>query len=372
MSNTPDHSERDHAPFSPSSLKYVAACAGYEGRSGTSAAAEKGTRIHEALEVRDPSALHDEEEIEIYDKIVLEEAQFNNTIFGSEEFEEMNEIQVHVDLGDTSTWGTCDRFLVSENKAVMADYKTGISPIDTPKENWQAKAYTLGAFQAFPDVDEIVFVFYIPVRGEVLYDTFTRDDVPTLTEELSSVILKGEKIRPKWEEGTPDLDELTPTVNCRFCKYEDKCPSLGGLAIKIASKVAEDSIPDVDIENPEDPETLEKLWNIAKIVANWSDRIKKKAVAVAKEGTEFPSLSLRSMGSTRSCLDNKKLINIAGEFDLDKEEVLNTAKFPLSKIAKMVGSTAQEGEKMQKANDFLDALESADIIDISQERFTLS
>ena len=38
----------------------------------------------------------------------------------------------------------------------------------------------------------------------------------------------------------------------------------------------------------------------------------------------------------------------------------------------MVGSTAVEGEKMQKANDFLDALESADIIDISQERFTLS
>ena len=198
MSNTPDHSERDHAPFSPSSLKYVAACAGYEGRSGTSAAAEKGTRIHEeALEVRDPSALHDEEEIEIYDKIVLEEAQFNNTIFGSREsFEEMNEIQVHVDLGDTSTWGTCDRFLVSKTKAVMADYKTGISPIDTPKENWQAKAYTLGAFQAFPEIDEIIFVFYIPVRGEVLYDTFTRDDVPTLTEELSSVILKGKRYAP--------------------------------------------------------------------------------------------------------------------------------------------------------------------------------
>ena len=83
MSETPDHTNRDHAEFSPSSLKYVAGCAGYDGRSGTNAAAEKGTRIHEALEVRDPSALHDEEEIEIYDKIVLEEAQFNNTIFGS-------------------------------------------------------------------------------------------------------------------------------------------------------------------------------------------------------------------------------------------------------------------------------------------------
>ena len=125
MSETPDHTNRDHAEFSPSSLKYVAGCAGYDGRSGTNAAAEKGTRIHEALEVRDPSALHDEEELEIYEQIVQEEDSFNKSFFGDLEYEELNEIQVHVDLGDTSTWGTCDRFLVAGDKAVMADYKTG-------------------------------------------------------------------------------------------------------------------------------------------------------------------------------------------------------------------------------------------------------
>tara|TARA_X000001382_G_scaffold31666_2_gene20579 strand:- start:2122 stop:3240 length:1119 start_codon:yes stop_codon:yes gene_type:complete len=372
MPNIPDHAERDHAPFSPSSLKYVAGCAGYEGRSGTSAAAEKGTRIHEALEIRDPSALHDEDEVEIYDKIVLEEAEFNRSYFGETSFEEMNEIKVHVDLGKTSTWGTCDRFLVAGNRAVMADYKTGVSPIDSPKENWQAKAYTLGAFQAFPDVEEILFVFYIPVREEVLHDTFTRADISKLKKELSDIILKAEEVRPKWEAGAPQLNELKPTVNCRFCKYEDVCPSLGGLAIDIASKVSEDTIPKGDIDNPEDPETLEQLWNIAKIVSNWADRIKKKAVAVAKEGKEFPSLSLKSMGSPRSCKDNKKLIEIAADFDMPEEDVLNMANIPLRKVADMVGKTAQDGEKRQKANDFLDALEEADIVKISQERFTLS
>ena len=82
MSETPDHTNRDHAEFRPSSLKYVAGCAGYDGRSGTNAAAEKGTRIHEALEVRDPSALHDEEELEIYEQIVQEEDSFNKSFFG--------------------------------------------------------------------------------------------------------------------------------------------------------------------------------------------------------------------------------------------------------------------------------------------------
>ena len=72
----PDHSSRGHAEFSPSSLKYVASCAGYEGKDGTSAAAEMGTRIHEALEVRDSSALHGEQETDIYDQIVEMEAEF--------------------------------------------------------------------------------------------------------------------------------------------------------------------------------------------------------------------------------------------------------------------------------------------------------
>ncbi len=74
--DTPDHSNRGHAEFGPSGLKYVAACPGFHGTEGTSEAAERGTRIHEALEVHDPSALHDEEEVEIYDKIVEMENEF--------------------------------------------------------------------------------------------------------------------------------------------------------------------------------------------------------------------------------------------------------------------------------------------------------
>ena len=99
----PDHTSRDHAEFSPSSLKYVAACSGYNGRSGTSAAAEKGTRIHEALEVRDPSALHDEEELEIYEQTVKDEDDFLQTVIGDADRTEYNEVLVDVELGGLVT-----------------------------------------------------------------------------------------------------------------------------------------------------------------------------------------------------------------------------------------------------------------------------
>ena len=371
---TPDHSSRDHAEFSPSSLKYVAGCSGYAGREGTSEAAERGTRIHEALEVRDPSALHNEEEVSIYDKIVEEETNFINSFVSGSKFEEINEICVDVELNGTSTWGTCDRLIIIEDsdKAILADYKTGVSVIDPPEENWQAKAYTVGVFQKYPELQEITFVFYIPVRNEVLTGVFKREDLGVLIEELSKVIKKGEEVRPKWKEGAPSLSELTPTVNCRFCTFEERCPSLGGLSIEVASRVAEGTLPDGDINAPEDPESLEQLRNIAKIVSNWANRIKSKAVAIAKEGKEFPSLRLKSMGATRSCIDNEKLMEVAETFDMSQEEVLNIANFPLRKVADAVGATAPDGEKGQKANEFLDALEDAEIIKVSEERFTLS
>lgn len=378
MTETPDHASRGHHPHSPSSLKYKHACAGYTSREGSSAAAEKGTRIHEALEVRDPSALHDEEEVSIYEEIVKEEGAFLDS-FTKGSYTEHNEVMFDIELDGTSTYGTCDRLiLVGEDQAILADYKTGISVIDEPRDNWQAKAYTVGAFQRYPHLQTIQFVFYVPVRDQTLTGEFKREELPQLIEELSNVIKRAEEVVPKWENGAPPLSDLSPNVNCRFCAYEDKCPALGGLAIEVASRVAEGSVPDGDIENPEDPETMEKLWMVAKIVSNWASRIKSKAVEMAKDGVEYPSLRLRSMGRTRKCSDNAKLLEIASQIiDTDNteelnKEILELANLPLRKVADTVGSYADKGEKGQKANDFLDALEKADIVSTSEERHTLS
>ena len=373
MNNQPDHGDRDHAEFSPSSLKYVAGCAGYEGREGTNAAAEKGTRIHEALEVLDPSALHDEEEVSIYETIVSEESAFIEAFTKGNPFTESSEIKLEVELDGTSTWGTCDKFVLVGKSAVLIDYKTGISVIDEPRDNWQAMAYTVGAFQAYPDVESIHFVFFIPVRNQTLMGVFNRDELPSLIESLSKVINKGSIVRPKWVDGgQPNIDELCPTVNCRFCKHEDHCPALGGVAMEGASRVADDSLPKGDIDNPEEPEVVEHLYAVAKVVSNWADRIKAKAINMAKEGVEFPTLKLRSLGATRKCTDNIKLAQVAKEFNMSNEELLAIANIPLKKLSVAVGALAPEGDKKQVSSDFLFALDKKGVIETSDTRFTLS
>ena len=127
MTQTPNHSDRGHAEFSPSALKYSAGCAGYQGRDGTSAAAEMGTRIHEAIEILDPSNLQSEQEVSIYNEIVSDQDEYlKNYKHNRRVTEEQAEIQLDVALNGTSTYGTCDYLVIFDNvDACLIDYKTG-------------------------------------------------------------------------------------------------------------------------------------------------------------------------------------------------------------------------------------------------------
>jgi hypothetical protein len=371
MIDNVNHADRGHAEFSPSSLKYVAQCAGYQGKSGNSAASEMGTRIHEALEVRDPSALHNEQEVDIYNQIVEMEAEFM-TNFGTIT-EELNEIQVSVELIGTETWGTCDRLLIigDGSEAVMADYKTGISIIDPPDKNFQAKAYTIGAFQKYQKLEKIVFVFYVPQHYQSLHHTFYRADLPSLVQELSTIVTTAERVRPKWNKGTMDIDDCTPSQYCRFCAHEDGCPSLGGLSIALAKRI-NSTLPDIDLTDLENTDRLAELYHISKIVENWAAAVKERTLAALKNGESLEGLKLRSMGKTKSVTDNITLIEIAKECGVEMEDILKEANFPLGKMAKVVASLGHGKTKKEKEEKFLDACQDAGIVTFSDERFTIA
>tara|TARA_R110001606_G_scaffold245314_3_gene393304 strand:+ start:3741 stop:4856 length:1116 start_codon:yes stop_codon:yes gene_type:complete len=369
---TPDHADRGHAEFSPSSLKYCAGCAGYNGREGTNPAAEMGTRIHEALEILDPSNLQSEQEISIYEEIIADQTEYLKNYEDRELTETHSEILLDIELKGTSTFGTCDHLSIyGKKEGVLIDYKTGISVIETPRDNYQARAYTVGCFQRFPELEEITFVFFIPQRNEILSDTFKRSELEDLINDLSSVILEAERVRPKWEGGTPSLGELTPTVNCRFCKFEDICPALGGLVVEVAKKI-NPQLPDVDLDSTEDPEVLEQLWAIQKIVTYWADGFKKRCIKLAQDGLEFPNLRLKKMSGRRNITNQKIFMQIAKDFGMDSGKVLEQVSIPLAKIAKSIGETAERGQKKTKAESFIKTCQSHDIIEESSSRHTLS
>jgi hypothetical protein len=377
MSNTPDHSERSHAEFGPSSLKHVHACAGWQSRGGTNEAAEMGTRIHEAVEILNPSALHNEQEVEIYNKLIedMEGAlQYLRDKAGKEPTVHQ-EIRLEMKLIDCETFGTADIVAIAGTYAVLHDHKTGIGKVDAPPKNWQSKTYAVGVFQQFPEVQTIFASFSLPQRNELLIGEYTRDQLPEYIEEISAVIQAGQRVRPLWtDKTTPDLDDLDISSGCQYCLHRDRCPALGHTAVEIVKRSKPDFLPEGTLisEEIEDLEVLAKLYVIASIVEKWADGIRAKAIAKAKEGFELPGLRLKSMGATKVVVDKQAFYQYVNELGIEKDSILDLVQIPVAKVRDLYAAKAPKGKKTEWSRKFELELEAEEILEKGTERFTLA
>jgi len=372
-----NHAERAHAEFSPSQLKNLKQCAGYQGRSGTSEASEMGTRIHEALEIRDPSNLRSEKEIDIYDASITEEENLLVNAFGDKEYTLIREERLVIKIDAKSEmFGTADIIATSGDVALIADYKTGISEIDEPLENWQAKAYALGVFQKYQDIQFIHFAFIVPQRREVPYGMFERDrDMINLRNEISEVVRAAESTRPKWADNAIDIDDVTPSVNtCRFCRFEDTCPALGAISIEIARKYKPSLMPegDIHVSNVEDPETLAKMYIVAKIVEDWASHVKFKVQTLSNQGVEFPYLKRRSLGARNTVKDSSGVAQYAMANGMELYDVFEASNISISKLADKFSANAPRGSKSKVHDEFINDLIDNGFVEKGEVNYTLT
>lgn len=376
MKTTDDHNEKLHAEFGPSSLKYVAACRGWKSRGGSNDAAEMGTRIHSAVEFRNPTALRDERELSIYDQLIEAEERWLVTIFAEESCMILREEAVDIALPyECDTFGTSDLIALGKTTALVLDHKTGIGEIDGVDKNWQSKAYSIGVFQKYPEIDTIHAVFLVPQRNEELHGVYTRDMLPQMEEEIARAIVLAKTVRPKWHIGQPELEELNVNNGCQYCAFADRCPALGSLSMEVAARYEPElMLPLGTIRSTEvdDPETLGKLYVVASIVEKWAEGIKRKSVLSAVGGLMPTGFKLRSMGSTRKITDVLGFIKTAEEkLSLDKSELMQFAEFPFAKIRDYYSGKAKRGEKAAYAKQFEETLSEASVVESGSERFTL-
>lgn len=368
--------ERPHAEFGPSGLKPLTYCRGFKNRGGTSKAAEKGTRIHFALETGDTSELEDESEYEIYQACLAdlesELAQLEPGYFRHDE------LRLYMDLGSCETFGTADVVAIDGLHALLLDFKTGVSQIDVPPGNWQAKAYAIGVFQMFPHIQTIKAVFSIPVRNELLDGVYFRDQLKEYVREVGTLITEAAYVRKMWDElGQPPVELLTPNDNCTYCEFNEsnRCPALGALVFDVVKRYdaggilpADGSIHGTDID---DPEVLARLLPLAGIAERWAAGIKSKAMQTALRDQKFPGYTLKSMGSPREISDVAALKDYAEGCGFSIEEILKAATFSISKLADVVKSKAPRGQKTDAVRAFEDGLETFGALTRKPERFSL-
>ena len=333
-----DSETRPHHPYGPSSLKNYECCPSYKSRGGSNPIAEAGTRIHNAVEKGNPSLLIDGEEqalavtcLDFLDDVRRARAVSAN-LFASHQ-----EIFFEIDLGEHSTYGTCDLLdIYDDGDATLFDWKTGYGSVDDAESNSQGIAYCLGAFAAFPDIKRIQIYFVLPRRHEISLAEFTREDIPRLSLRLSTIIARAKELAGK---------EFNPTEGvCNYCAYQGSCKALAGRALVVAQKAGFE-VPS-NISGNGSPEEKAQLLKLANILADWCDATKKELLRQAlEEGIEIPGYRLDHRKTPRTV--ESPLLGFAAVSDMMTfEEFLGACtRVSVVELEKIVAEKADRGQK---------------------------
>jgi superfamily II DNA or RNA helicase len=375
-SPTPPPEEKPaHAKWSPSKLKYVELCPGFDGREGTvNPAAEMGTRIHEALEKMDLDILTDNWErligercLEAYQNIVERHG------WEGKSYQTLHEVRLEIELGaGLETFGTCDVLLTLGDTGIAIDWKTGKGSIDDASINTQAQAYTLGSFQRHPELKVIHFYFVCPQRDEVTFHTYLREDCPRIALRLNTIIRRGEQFQHVWKNrGGVPVEMFNPQPNlCEFCANQWKCHAVTEKVFDIARKYGTDGLPVPDLvhgSETDDPEDLAKMLRLKPVIQAWLDGIGARAKQMAfEEGTEIPGFEPKERAGRRSISSASAawdaLITMVPDLTTDDFMArLGTVSF--NDVVDIVKDAAPPRKKTAYSNAFEDKLIEMGVLD---------
>lgn len=349
--------EPAHAEYSPSSLKYREISPRFVPRGGSSAASEKGTRIHYACETGDFSKLLDDEERYMAEMLLQ---GVNNIIAKTHKWEEgtyarCNEIRLTVKATDIETFGTCDLLALRGSEAIMMDYKTGLLPIDDADVNLQAQCYVAGGFQKFKDLEKIHFYFLIPSRDEIHHHTYSRDDLPRLLLRINTVIRRAKEAKT-----------CNPQFGiCEYCARQSTCKDLANKMLPLAQKYSEGYVTPLNIHSSqaESPEELSQLLLLAKQVKKWVESVESNSRrAVMEDGwvlPDFVSVAVKRSPSVLSPVGAYRVL----EEKMSFEEFLACADLDLAKLEDFFYTRAPKGQKGKEKEKLVDSLRDAGLLD---------
>lgn len=341
-----------HAEYSPSSLNYRAICPGYTPTEGTNPAAERGTRMHKAMETGTMDGLSQSEcdiVIDVSDKVQeMEGVRERGKVY--------NEIKV--DICVNLTFGTIDYLLITpvpdENAqfALLIDYKFGKRKVPDVRNNFQIIAYCIGVFEMFPNV-EWVTANIIQPEGEDSYFNFLRSELPKMRMEIKQIIYRAQFAKDSFNAGQPQESYLSTGDQCQYCARIAECPLITKKAITVASRTDEHvSIP--DITNPSSltsPEHIDACYSLTKILEPWCKSVRSLAISKLEEGTNLKTWELTHRSGRRSIRGTGKLIrglsNLGSENksfpELDMDEMMSCCTAHLASIEKYIKGQCADG-----------------------------
>jgi hypothetical protein len=352
--------ERDkHADFNPSSMGMFEKCPGFRNRKDNPGrSAERGTRIHDALEKDAIIDLADEDERKIaqqckdfIDQLLLE----RRPALPDHDY---REIRFNIDLGDElKTFGTCDRFIVYGKAGILIDYKSGFRFVVDAEINAQLWCYVLGAFQRFPELEEITAYVLQPNRDEISYHTFKRAFTYEIRLRLNTIVRRAIECDPAKFNPQPEL--------CEYCARQTNCPALASKALKLAGKLAPGlPVPQSALVNKKRPEDIPHLLRLAPLMEAWAAGVRKEALRLnLEEGIDIKGFKRVERSTPRG------VTSVLGAWAAVKEKGISLEDFlaacstvSIPDLEELVAKMAKRGHKEEAKLELEDTLRGASVL----------
>jgi len=320
-----------HAKHSPSSLKNKEICPHWQNRSGSSAAADEGTRMHEAAETGTLDGLNPEQYAQVKD--CIDEVYRRQTeIIDCRRY---NELRLDV---AGMTFGTADVVLVGKSTATLIDYKMGRVPVDSAETNLQGWAYALGVFDAF-DVGAVTVVFLQPRCDMISEFTFYRDqDYERMAARVAEVIRNVE------DDNSPHNPH---PENCEYCGKKAECPTLASKAIAVATQYSDTlQLPDeMHPSNITDPKQMALALKLAPVLTDWAQSVRKHALDMVQGGQEVPGYGLKFRSGQRTIKDIPLVWEIIhSEFAVSLSDFLPACSISVTALENAVKNRQERGK----------------------------
>jgi hypothetical protein len=357
----------EHAQYSPSALKNFEKCPSFLPSSGSSEAAEKGTRIHEAAELNDMSICANDAEEEMAIQLLEAVERISLELGMDKPDQDIKEVRVKVDLGRVKTFGTCDRLIIKGDRALAIDYKTGISYIEGAATNTQAQAYTLGIFAKFPEIKSVDFYFLIPARNEELKATFIREDIPKLELRIQTIIVRA-------METAGEVFNPQPAI-CKWCGNQGRCEALANTALDIAGKYDKGlDLPDeIHGEDIDDPKVIGKIFKALPSIEAWCKSMRKRTWELGiQEGWDIPGTIKVEKNKARSLGSPAAVWELIKHKGISKEDYLDScSKVSITKLEELIAAKAERGKKGKAKQELEDELRDAGLMSAQDTYMTI-
>lgn len=330
------HSDRKHAPLSPSTLKSKAICPGFQNDpNGDKSFADRGTKGHEGVEKEDLSVAGNDESLRKAISLCLNYRRKLLRQRGKVQIFKEQKLKYH-----DGQWGFADDIWIGDTHADLLDWKFAIYfyAADSP----QFWCYCIGIWDRWQQIDTITVHAVHPFRAQVDVETFSRaKDYARLSGQIKSLISHARRNDPA---------DYRVSDQCRFCGNAGKCVKLALLGREIALRYSDELVlPEGTLHGSQitDPDTFSTLLQIKPVVEKATGGWNKAALELWDSGVAIPEYETVEKGGNRSISSAKAALDVVRlEFPkVTAEQLLDFVDLSATQLDALVNALAPRGDK---------------------------